>query len=76
MQKMPIKLIDNTDAYQLEIPKSVFDRIPNFNGNEIFSSFSATGLVLTGTNPERDDELQLISHIIHKNNKALEELDD
>ncbi len=74
MQKVPVKLID--ENYHIKIPKSVFEKIPDFDGEEIFSSFSATGLVLTGTNLEDDEELQLISQIIHKNNKALEELDD
>ena len=74
MLKIPVE--STNLCYRLEIPKPELDKIPDFIGNEVFLSYSASGLVLTGTNPDEDSELGLIAEIIHTNNKSLQELED
>ena len=74
MLKIPVESTDQ--CYRLEIPKLELDKIPDFIGEEVFLSYSASGLVLTGRNPDEDSDLGLIAEIINTNNKSLQELED
>ena len=64
------------EHYQIIIPKSELKRIPDFDGEKVYTYFTEHGLALTGSDLESNEDLLLISQIISANIESLKELRD
>ena len=71
-----ISVESDNECYLVRFQKSELEKIPDFNKKEIYSSFSSSGLVLTGLEIDKDEDLELVSQIIDANKKSLKELID